>query len=409
VRSIPKWLVLLLMLVLAVPLVGAGCYGRVGLDPRDDDDNADDDDSGDDDDNDDDDAGDDDVQDDDDGSGDFSIDEIDPDHGSTDGGYTAEIFYEGDSLSDLDEDEVEVRFDEAEAEVLAITDSKLLVTVPPGCVPGDVDVTVELPDGTDDDVDFEFEPAGEGLDGAVFGVYRSEVPAYPGNESGAVEIGFFEPTASPPLGHLPPLGNCSYNIVPPVSDRDYYSVGPSVTISAGVPIVATLDPSSTTYTAGGTAASTVPNGASYSIYDVDDPDGCALTFPTVVSSPPSLQLTSPDITSQKFADCWFIADGYGVVEWVGPYSSADYAFVTISHAEDPSGASLTCHVQDNGLVLLDEADMIGLTPGLHQLSVTRYRVTETEHPRDSSTAYGVFADTRSGFVFVMLWPEECGF
>ena len=390
--------------LLALALVASACYGPVGLSPRDDDDDdsgEDDDDAGDDD------TGDDDAGDDDDVADPFEIDEIDPNDGSTDGGYNAEIFYDGD-LSALDEDDVEVRFGDDPAELLALTGDKILVEVPPGCAHGEVDVTVELSDGQEDDVEFEYEPAGDGLDGGVFGVYRSEVPAFPGSETGAVEIGFFEPTTSPPLTHLPPLGTCSYNIVPGNNPRDYFSVGPSVTITAGVPIVATLDVSTTTYTAS-TGPSSVPNSASYSIYDVEDPAGCDLSFHTVLSSPAPLTLSVPDITSQKFADCWWIIDGYGVIEWNEPYQNGDFVFVTLTNAEYADQPSVTCHYQDQGYVLLEEADMVALTPGLHTLMVTRYRVTETTNPRDASTMYGVFADTRSGFIFVYPNSYDCGY
>ena len=154
----------LILLLAVLPLVSSGCYIRVGLDPSNDDDDSspsDDDDTTEADDDDvtdppdDDDATD--PPDDDDATGTpFSIDEIDPNDGSTDGGYTAEIFYEGD-LGGAEEDEIEVYFGTTLTEVLAVTDTKLLVTVPPGCVPGEIDVKVELPDGQDDDVEFEFE------------------------------------------------------------------------------------------------------------------------------------------------------------------------------------------------------------------------------------------------------------
>ena len=397
-----------LLSLLALLVVAPACYGPVGLDPRGGDDD-DDDDSGPEDDDDavDDDDGvdDDDTVDDDDGATDFEIDEIDPDNGSTDGGYNAEIFYDGD-LSDIDEDDVDVTFGEAEAEVLAVTDEKILVEVPPGCAHGEVEVTVELPDGTDDDVDFEYEAAGDGLDGAVFGVYRNEEPAWPGTGFGQVELGFFEPTDSPPLTHLPPLGTCSYNIVPGNNPRDYYSVGNSVTISAGVPVQASLDGATTTYTAA-TNLNQVPHNASYSLLDFTDLDGCPLTFPAVVSSPAPLTLTVPDITSQKYADCWNILDGYGVIEWAEPFVNNDFVFVTLVNAEAADQPSVTCHYQDQGYVLLEEADMVALTPGLHTLMLTRYRVTETTHPRDGSTMHGVYADTRYGYIFIYPNAADC--
>ena len=402
-------------LLLLASLVASGCYGPAGTSRGDDDDNGDDDDD-DTDDDDDDTTDDDDATDDDDTTDDddvvepFEISEIDPDHALTSPPSDedqAEIFYKG-SLDGVDEDEVEVHFGGQQAEVLAITSEKLLVEIPPGCEPGEVDVDVETPNG-DDSVDFEYDPAGEGLDGAVFGVYRSEIPAYPGNESGAVELGLFEPEDSPPLTHLPPLGNCSPNIVPPANTRDYYDVGASITITAGVPIVATLDPATTTYTASGVTASAVPNSSSYTVYNAIDPDGCSLPLEAVVSAPPAFTISSPLITSTELADCWFIDGGYGVIEWAGPYDSGDFVFVTLTNSEDASAPSITCHNQDIGSMVLNEADLIYLQPGLHQISVTRYRVTETDHPRDGSTMHGVFADTESGFVFVELFASSCGF
>jgi hypothetical protein len=406
-------LLLSLLSSLTLLLATSACYGPVGLDPRgddddddddsapDDDDGADDDDAVDDDDDDDDDAGDDDISD------PFEIDEIDPNDGSTDGGYNAEIFYSGD-LSAFEEDDIEVLFGEAEAEVLALTDDKILVEVPAGCSFGEVEVTVEIADDQDDEVDFEYEAAGVGLDGAVFGVFRSEVPAYPGNETGAVELGFFEPTDSPPLTHLPPLGTCSYNIVPGNNPRDYYKVADSLSISAGVPINTNYDGSLGTYSAAALPTA-VPNNGTYTILDTVDQDSCELSFPGVVSSPAYLNITVPMISSTEFADCWFMLGGYGVIEWDEPFSNGDFVFVTLSNAEYADQPSVTCHYQDQGYVLLQEADMVALTPGLHTLGITRYRVTETTHPRNGSTMHGVYADSRNGFIFVYPNDYDCGY
>ncbi len=403
-------------------LLLAGCYGRVGLDPNrrgDDDDDAasddddvssdDDDASGDDDDaagddddaagDDDDAAGDDDdaTADDDDVADKFQIDDLDPDHGSTDGGFVVNIEYTGDAGTD-DADDVDVHFGDAQAEVLAVTSDEIVVTAPPGCEYGEVELTVETPNG-DDEADFEFDPAGEDLDGAIFGVYRNLVPADTSLNGGAVELGWFEPEDDPPLTHLPPLGTCSSNIVPPANNRTYYEVGPSVTITAGTPIVATLDPATDTYTANA-SVDAVPNNASYTIYSVTDPDGCSIPAEAVVSAPPAINLVQPDITSTKFADCWSMETGYGPVEWTGPYDSGDYVFVTLTNAENTSAPSMTCHGQDNGLVLFTQAELIQLEAALHTISITRYRVTETENQRDGSTMHGVFAETQTGFLFI---------
>jgi hypothetical protein len=297
-----------------------------------------------------------------------------------------------------DEDDLVVRFGDTQAEILAVTNDKIVVTVPPGCEYGELDLTVEAPNG-EDDADFEYDPAGEGLDGAVFGVYRYEIPADTTLNSGSVELGFFEPEDSPPLTHLPPLGSCSANIVPPNNNRSYYDVGPSLTLTAGVPITATLNPSTGTYAAS-TAANAVPNNASYTIYGAVDPDGCLLQTEAVVSAPPGLSLIQPDITSTKVADCWSIETGYGPVEWNGPFDAGDYVFITLANAEVTGAPTMTCHGQDNGLLLFTQAELIQLQTGLHTISVTRYRVTETENARDGSTMHGVFADTRTGFLFI---------
>jgi hypothetical protein len=182
-------------------------------------------------------------------------------------------------------------------------------------------------------------------------------------------------------------------------------------VSAGSPFSVTLDASSDTYTAAPIPATQVPNSASYSVLGAEDPDECPMELASVVSAPPALVVQYPDITSQEFADCWYMSGvaPIGDVEWLGPYDSGDYVFVQLVNAETAGAPSVTCHGQDNGAFLLEQADMIGLQPGLHVISVTRYRVIETPLERSGATAYGVFADTQTGYVFVLLTDSECGF
>ncbi len=402
----------------------AGCYGsNLGLNPRDDDD--DDDSAPDDDDDDDDDAtaDDDDVtEDDDDATADdddstptddddvtensFEIKEIDPDEGSAEGGYNAEIFYTGD-LSAVDEGDVIVRFGSTYTDVLAITAEKLLVEVPPGCSPGELDVEVIVPDVGEDDVEFTFETWADGLDGAIFGIYKSGSPAYPGTDVGSVELGWFEPESSPPLTHLPPLGTCSYNVVSPDNNRNYFSVGSSVSVAASQTIPVTISPD-TTYQAANLNPAVLPSSASYTIYGATDPDGCSMPHDSVVWAPPALTVITPLITSQELADCWWLDGGVGVVEWLGPYDVNAQVFMTVT---DPgSGASITCHGQDNGVFVVPNQYLLGLAPGeLHSIAVTRYRVTTSTLERSGATAYGVFAETETGLLFVMLSAQQCGF
>ena len=409
-----------LLLLIGVCFLLPGCYtSRWGLtddddDSSNDDDAANDDDAVDDDDvvddddavDDDDVVNDDDVVDDDDSTPlePFEIDEIDPDHGSAEGGYSAEIFYTG-SLANTDEDELTVRFGTAYATVLALNDEKIVVDVPPGCEPGDVDVEVLTDGDGDDSVDFEYEAWAEGLDGAVFGVFKSESPSLPGSESGNVELGWFEPDSSPPLTHLPPLGTCSFNIVSPTNNRNYYSVGSSVSIASSQTIGVTISPD-TTYTAAGLSGAVLPNSASYTIYGAVDPDGCTLSHDAVIHAPPDLAVTVPLITSAKLADCWYRAGGVGEVQWMGPYDVDARVFITVTDPD--SGASITCHTQDNGIFAVQSTYLLGLVPyTLSTISVTRYRVHESVIERSGATAHGLFVDTQSGLLFVMETWSEC--
>ena len=379
-------------------LLLAGCYGsNLGLNPRDDDD--DDDDSGQPDDDDatadDDDA----TADDDDATANsFAIDEIDPEEGSAEGGYNAQIFFTGD-LSGVAEDEVVVRFGSTYTDVQAIASDFLLVEVPPGCEPGDVDVEVTVPDLGGDDVEFTYEAWAEGLDGAVFGVFKSGSPAYPGTESGSVELAWFEPNTSPPLTHLPPLGTCSYNVVPPSNTRTYYGVGSPISIAATQAIPVTVAPNNT-YTAASVPVSNLPSNASYTVYGATDPDGCPLSHPSVVWAPAALNVTNPLITSQEFASCWYLDGGVGEVQWAGPYDVNASVFFSVT---DSTGVqSITCHGQDNGVFVVPNQFILNLVPeDLHTIVITRLRVTETEMERSGATAYGVSADSQSGLLFVM--------
>ncbi len=411
-----------LLAILATGLLLPACYTtRWGLQDDDDDSVADDDDSVVDDDDtavDDDDTAvdDDDTQPDDDDTAvddddttpvdPFAIDEIDPDHGSTEGGYTAEIFYTG-SLANTDEDELIVRFGTAYASVLALTDEKIVVEVPPGCSPGDVSVEVLTDGDGEDDVDFEYETWADGLDGAVFGVFKAESPSVPGSEVGNIELGWFDPEVSPPLTHLPPLGSCSFNVVSPTNNRAYYSVGSSISIAASQTIPVTISPDST-YIASGLNGAVLPSNASYTIYGAVDPDDCSMPHPAVLYAPPDLVVTIPLITSQKFADCWWLDGGVGEVQWLGPYDNSARVFLTVS---DPnSGASITCHTQDNGIFVVPNTYLLGLNPGaLHTISITKYRVHQSIIPRSGATAHGVFVDTQTGFLFVELTAQSCGF
>jgi hypothetical protein len=83
-------------------------------------------------------------------------------------------------------------------------------------------------------------------------------------------------------------------------------------------------------------------------------------------------------------------------------------FFTI--ADPNSGASITCHGQDNGIFVVPNTYLLGLAPpNLHTITVTRYRVHETVIARSGATAYGIFVDTQSGFLFVQYTASECGF
>jgi hypothetical protein len=410
---------LLLLLPLALPL--SGCYQRLGFGDDDDDDSgvADDDDAGDDDAGDDD-AGDDDVGDDDAGDDDagdddvgdddtaaFEITEIDPEDGSAQGGYTVEIFFEGSSGAS-DEDEVTVLFGTAAADVLALTDSKIVVMAPPGCVPGDVDVSVSTTGGASDSEDFEYLQWAVGLDGGVFALTRMWIPSIPQDVTQA-EVEFFEPAIAPPLTAIPPLGGCSLNTPPPTVVRDHYSVGNQISVSGGSAFALTMGGDG--YYVGQPPVAQLPFGGSYSIYGAVDPDGCPMVLDNVIQAPVVLNVTDPVLAD--LYQCWRynVGLGLGLVEWMGPYDPTNNRVIIQVLAEpgNPSAGQVVCHAQDNGVFVIDDNYMVGMAfDAFNSIIVTRYRVVETQLQRSGATAYGLFLDSISGQIYIDYVSNICG-
>ena len=342
----------------------------------------------------------------------FHITDLDPDNGSSEGGYMVTIEFDG-SIT-VDEDELAVAFGAASAEVLAITADSVVVMAPPGCAAGDVDVVVSSPYDGSDSEEFEYEAYGEGLVGAVYGVYRSmnfqssRAPAVEGN----AEAGFFEPDGSIPLAHLPPLGTCSTNVTAPSGGRTYYSVGAALTVTGAAPFAMSWSAGDQGYTAASLGSAHLPAPATYSITGAVDPNGCALDLTGVVEAPAPFVVTAP-LLDPEYADCWYMAnvcsavDSMAFVEWQPPYDPRNRVIIQLVHSSDPSAPSLTCHAADDGSFVLQQQHLLPLTEGLYTVLVSRYRVTETELAPSGATAYGVHLDTRIASVFVYLTDQLC--
>ena len=413
------------ILIAALGLLG-GCYGSgIGIggggrnnnDDDDDDDTSDDDDSGDDDDattGDDDDstAGDDDDST---TTKPFSITSVTPNDGDTRGGLQTSIYFEG-SLDNTDESELTVTFGSMVAENPIITDDRIVVDSPPGCEAGDVDVSVAtLEDGADTMINgFEYETWADDDDlTAVFGVYYGEIPLS-GTASASVEAGFFEPDSSVPLNHLPPVGSCTPNLVTPDTNRSYFSVGSSVTMSGGGSFALTYNSIEGNYGNSAVPAQFAAPGTSFSIFSAVDPDGCAMDLQNVVQGPEALYVTQPPPTADiNTTDCWWMFDSGGspnpvggLVQWTPPSSAQVGQNVIIQVANAQTGASLTCHAQDNGAYVVSATDLLFLdaTGGQHTITVSRYLTLETDDLRTGATRFGVYLNSVSG----LLWVSQVG-
>jgi hypothetical protein len=338
--------------------------------------------------------------------------EIDPDHGSTEGGYLVTLSYEGD-LGTEDEDEVDVLFGEVPADVVAVTNDQVLVTAPEACLAEELDVRLEGPAGADEE-EFLYEPWATGLDAAVFGAYRTEDRRNsPVLTSGLVELGFFEPNASPPLGHLPPLETCTPNIIPPDYNRDYVQVGNSLVLSAGMAVSVPWNGSEEHYVNGNVTLSALPPSSSFSITGATSPGGCPLELDDVLRSPDGLTVVQPTFAAGG-GECWYMQDActgvppLGILEWSLPSSSQPGDAVFIQFTNNDTGAlEYLCHVQDDGSFVLDQTDLLQMSQGWKTVLVNRYRRTSTVDPASGATRHGVFVDSEIGYIAVFLTDQEC--
>lgn len=407
-RALPAELGEINAVALVLWFVLTGCYGsRLGID----DDDADDDTTEQDDDS----TADDDsvpVDDDTTEQADFRIEELDPDHGSTQGGFLVTISITGD-LGTSDEDDVDVTFGGIEAEVVAVTDDSVIVTAPAFCLAAEIDVVLTAPTG-DDGEEFEFEPWAEALDSAVFGAYRSEDRRNdPVTTSGLVELGFFEPNSSPPLGHLPPLETCTPNIVFPDYNRDYIQVGSSLQMSAGMPISVPWSSADEHYVNSNVSLSALPSSASFSITGAEDAGGCPLELDDVLRSPDPLTVLEPTFAAGG-GECWYMTEQcsgvppLGIVEWSPPSSSQPGDAVFLQFLNNDTGElEYLCHAQDDGSFILDGIDLLQMSQGWKTVQVSRYRRTESVDPASGATRHGIFVDTETGYVAVFLSDQAC--
>ena len=410
---------------LTVVIFLGGCYGSgVGLgggrgDTDDDDATNDDDDATNDDDdatNDDDDAtNDDDDDDDDDGAAPFSITSVTPNDGDTRGGDQVQIFFSG-SLEETTDSELTVLFGSYIAQSPIIAGDRIIVDAPPGCEAGDVDVSIStVDDGSSTLLNgYEYEHWADSDEvSAVVGVYYAEAPLA-GTTSASAEAGFFEPDDSPPLTHLPPLGSCTPNLIPPDNNRNYFSMGSSVTMSGGGAFPLTFNSLDETYVNGNIPPAFAGPSTSFTISGATDPDGCTPNLSNVVQAPGPLFVTEPNpLLDINNTPCWWMFDQSGspnpvggLVQWGAPSSSQQGQNVFINVVNSNSGTGLLCHAQDNGSFIVSATDLLYLdaTGGAHTISVTRYLSLESDDERTGATRYGVFANTVTG----LLWVAQLG-
>ncbi len=398
----------------------AGCYGFTGFNNgrggnNDDDDAGDDDDAADDDDAEDDDdaADDDDAVDDDDAAPDFRILDLDPDHGTAEGGFNVEVQYEGD-LSGLGNDDVTASFGGTPASVLAITDDFVLVEVPPGCRTGDVDLEIDIGGGRSDAEEFEYETYADGLDTAIFTMSKTlNTSVQPLAEWVSVTAKFFEPADAPPGQGMPPLESCTSTLTIPPDTRNYFSVGPGIEFSNGaVQVATTYQPVTGWYEDSGLDGSYFPPNTSWSVNGAVDPNGCLLNLPTVVSAPDDPTLMQPNpFPAPDALDCWTMASQIpGVVQWSAPVTAGPDDAVLIQIANVNTGVYLVCHAADDGAFLVSPSDMLLLEQGLHLATVIRYRPVETTAEPSGATVHGTYSTDMSGLFAVQINPgtyTEC--
>ena len=313
-------------------------------------------------------------------------------------------------------------FGGVEAEVLFKNEDEIHVLSPPGCSPGNVEIDVEVPGFGSDEITFEFETWATGQDVAVVGVVRSEHQGLGTAVEGLATAEFFTPALAPPFSSLPALGTCVLGPTIASSNRPNYSLGSTVSLSAGgTPITFQLDPADNSYSADGITDAQIPTSAIYGLNGGQDPDGCAVDVPGIIYSPDPLYVTNPNMSAGPCVDsltmCWFYevdtsglyANG-GVVQWV---SGSDAVIVQMDfvdyYNDNPTTwpASLLCHVPDNGTLNLSQSDFQGMYTGLYQLTVIRYRTTEGSHPRSGGTVYGTFMETKIGYSWLLANVSAC--
>jgi len=401
---------LILLFALLLTLILGGCYRTgLGLDPREDDDDAAIDDDSvviiDDDD---------DTSDDDDFSGDFQIIQLDPDHGSAEGGDEVEIVVDSD-ISGADPDDIIVRFGGELAEVLFRTEDSIHVTTPPSCSLGNVTLDVDIVGAGEDSDTYEYEAWAYGQDVAVLGMARTEVQSAGTPATAAAIAEFFTPTTAPPLSNLPALGSCVLNPNVTAPPRPNYSVGSAVSVSSGgTPFSLMLDPTTNSYSAASLSNLQTPNSATYGLSGGTDPDGCPVDISGIASAGDAMAVWDPPMTMPACASngdywCYFLdPDPSGLnqngitVGWVPGTDHVVLQMDWIDYYGIGGGltASLVCHLQDTGGVTLGSNEMSGMPEGLYQFSVLRYRTTTQAHPRSGGTVYGTYMDGQVGYGWV---------
>ena len=241
------------------------------------------------------------------------------------------------------------------------------------------------------------------------------------------------------------MGTCDYYNGATPLQRPTYSVGNFVQLSTGGSSIQLSRQPDNSYLSTQLAATSVPTFASYSLLGGEDPDGCPLEYPGVISGTAPLLLDQSVISPYlvhcpaMFANppldqyqCWFLdvdnpahagLEG-GSVVWTPSSPQAgnvvDGLIITMTHYDTSGPVSSWAPSTMNGLIChqLDSAGSIALSPdtfrpaptgfgmaeGAYVLNVIRYRTQVTEDQRSGANVYGTFIDAQS----VNLWLLQTG-
>ena len=281
-------------------------------------------------------------------------------------------------------------------------------------------VDVDIVGGGADSATFDYQAWAYGQDVAVVGVVRTEVQSLGQAQQGAATAEFFSPTTAPPLSNLPSLGSCIVNPVVSSVPRPNYSVGSSVSLSAGgSPFALMLNPTDNSYEASGLAPLQIPAPATYGLTGGIDPDGCPVDIPGIVQAAEPMVLVDPPPTMPACSTsgdlwCYFLQPDptgqyqHGVtVGWAPGSAHVVLQMDRVDYYGDGLSGSMLCNLPDNGGITFGPGDLSGMAEGLYQFTVMRYRTTPQAHPRSGGSIYGTYMDAQIGYGWIFNELAGC--